>query len=483
MPVRLTLSSGEQSVSVDLKDGVYRLGREKPADVVIPDSTVSSNHAELQVRGEEWTIRDLGSTNGTFLNDDPVRAAKRVRPSDRLRLGSMNLRLSSPVQEAAATRKMEAADKPRGEKIQAARAAAGKIPWTFRYWIAGAEAILFLLVLFFFVQLYTSSAASKRWLVNRYRLFAAQYMHVLSTPMPAIPAPLIDDSLTDPMVMDREGKLLYPVSEGTPPPSPIIDPTTKAIYSTSRVGLYPLPGSANEEGVQLRSYPIRSGGEIVGYIAARPSKMNEQGVGFALLLLLLSAAIALILLYFALRPVHDLVRRGLEGLRIKISPLANGFVDELPRSDTVPEANLIADEVEAAVGQLKGQAVAGGGAVRGGGEGEFTAATAELFSAIHVPHCFVDQDFSIIHASSDLRDLGEFARASKGQSLFDAGMTSVQSKQLVQAIGDARRDGSAEATLQLTRRGVGADYTVTVTQMKQTAGRSQLFGIAFNPRE
>ena len=198
---------------------------------------------------------------------------------------------------------------------------------------------------------------------------------------------------------------------------------------------------------------------------------------------LLSAAIALILLYFALRPVHELLRRSLEGLRIKISPLANGFVDELPRSDTVPEANLVADEIESAFAQLKGQAAAGGGAVRAAGDAGFTAAVAELFSAIHVPHCFVDQDFSIVHASSDLRELGEFAKASRGQSVFDAGMTSVQSKQLVGAIGDARRDGSAETTLQLTRRGVGADYTVTVTQLKETAGRSQMFGIAFNPRE
>ena len=45
-----------------------RIGREDTFEVVIADASVSRNHAEIFLAGGGWRLRDLKSTNGTFLN-------------------------------------------------------------------------------------------------------------------------------------------------------------------------------------------------------------------------------------------------------------------------------------------------------------------------------------------------------------------------------------------------------------------------------
>jgi len=53
------------------------VGRED-AEIVVPDPTMSGRHFEILARGAEYFVRDLGSSNGTFLNGDRVRAAELV---------------------------------------------------------------------------------------------------------------------------------------------------------------------------------------------------------------------------------------------------------------------------------------------------------------------------------------------------------------------------------------------------------------------
>lgn len=485
MPVKLSLGSGPQTVALELKDGVYRLGREKPADVVIPDTTISANHAELQVKGNDWTIRDLGSTNGTFLNDVPVRAAVRVRESDALRLGSVQLRLASPA--AAVQQAVPGAVGPSAAtvKMEAAKVAAGKLQWNVRYFIAGAEAIVFLLLLFFFIQLYSSSNVAKQYGVIRYRMLASQYVHVLRNPAAVVPAPIIDESLAEPyIVTNADGKVLYPSNpDDQPKTSPVIDPKTKQVYQTAKYGLFTLPGTADENGAALQSYPVRGGGDLLGYVIARPSATSGPAVGFILLLLLLSGVVALLLLAFALRPANAIVRSALDSLRLKISPLANGFVNELPRSGNFTEANGVADEVEKAVRMLRsgtGKAAAAGAGGRAGSE--YVPIVAELFTASDIPYCFVDNDFKISFMSNSFARVGEFSRASIGASIFETGLTSIQAKQLVQAIGDARRDGEARTNLSLNRDGDTGEHAVIVRMFEHPVSRIPLTGIVFAPR-
>jgi hypothetical protein len=403
-----------------------------------------------------------------------------VRETDVLRCGSINIRFERPL-SAAVVDEGPRAPHAGTVKMEAVKVAASKLRWSIRYWIAGTEAILFLLILFFFIQIYSSSVMSKEWTANRFRLFAEQYVHVLDEGVTSIPAPALDDSLADPiLVADRTGRILYPTGELAPKPSPLIDPATKAVYRDAKFGLFVLPRTADAKGVSARSYPVRARGELRGFVVARPTSTGGADVGFALTLLILSAVITLIVLFFALRPVNAMVIAQLEALRTKISPFANGFIDSLPRSATFEEANEIAEEIENAVSTARASGGRKGGAGKGGPDGELAPLVAALFTATGIPYCVVDQDFKAVLVGPDLRSIGELAGVTKGESIFDAGLTSVQSKQLVQIIGDARRDRVAHAKVQLTRKGSLEPHDVTVEMFEHPKTGAQLFGIAFN---
>jgi hypothetical protein len=86
---------------VTLGGGVVTAGRGPENDLVLADADVSWHHAEFWVRGGRAYVRDRGSTNGTFLNGWPVRAALAVGPDDEVRLGShVRLRVDGVVAAA-----------------------------------------------------------------------------------------------------------------------------------------------------------------------------------------------------------------------------------------------------------------------------------------------------------------------------------------------------------------------------------------------
>lgn len=69
------------------------VGRSRDCDVVVGEETVSRVHAELRHGdGGGWTVRDLGSLNGTWLNGSRVREAS-VGRGDVLRLGALQMEL------------------------------------------------------------------------------------------------------------------------------------------------------------------------------------------------------------------------------------------------------------------------------------------------------------------------------------------------------------------------------------------------------
>lgn len=68
------------------------VGRSSACDVVVGERTVSRFHAELRHGGDSWTVRDLDSTNGTWLNGARVREAPVTR-GDVLKLGGLRMEL------------------------------------------------------------------------------------------------------------------------------------------------------------------------------------------------------------------------------------------------------------------------------------------------------------------------------------------------------------------------------------------------------
>jgi pSer/pThr/pTyr-binding forkhead associated (FHA) protein len=65
------------------------IGRAVENDVVIVSKRVSREHARIRRDGRKWFIEDLGSTNGTFLNDERVLAAATLRDGDRITIGEV----------------------------------------------------------------------------------------------------------------------------------------------------------------------------------------------------------------------------------------------------------------------------------------------------------------------------------------------------------------------------------------------------------
>lgn len=68
---------------------VTTLGRDLSNDVVIPDSYVSGAHARIERRNDRWWVEDLGATNATQLNGQPLRpnSSTPLDPGDVLRIG------------------------------------------------------------------------------------------------------------------------------------------------------------------------------------------------------------------------------------------------------------------------------------------------------------------------------------------------------------------------------------------------------------
>jgi hypothetical protein len=81
---------GGDDIVIPLADGVTVLGRALDADVRLEDPGVSRRHAEVHVDADTAAVLDLGSTNGTFVNDRPVGRLD-LSDGDRLRLGTTEL--------------------------------------------------------------------------------------------------------------------------------------------------------------------------------------------------------------------------------------------------------------------------------------------------------------------------------------------------------------------------------------------------------
>lgn len=87
---RLVSASGD---SLPLDEGSLTVGREAGLGLsLINESTVSRQHAEIVRQGTSVIVRDLGSTNGTFVNGVQVTGDVELRPGDQVQFGAVRFR-------------------------------------------------------------------------------------------------------------------------------------------------------------------------------------------------------------------------------------------------------------------------------------------------------------------------------------------------------------------------------------------------------
>ena len=73
--------------------GTIQIGRAPSCQIRPDDTYVSQMHARISDRNGSWIVEDLGSTNGTYLNQRKVTVPTELSPGDRIRVGKTYLEL------------------------------------------------------------------------------------------------------------------------------------------------------------------------------------------------------------------------------------------------------------------------------------------------------------------------------------------------------------------------------------------------------
>ena len=89
------LSEGFTGRAYELKAPATTVGRVSDNAFEIPEASVSSHHAEILLRGTEVVVRDLNSTNGTYIAGERITGEAVLRPGQILRLGTVDMRLET----------------------------------------------------------------------------------------------------------------------------------------------------------------------------------------------------------------------------------------------------------------------------------------------------------------------------------------------------------------------------------------------------
>jgi len=72
------------------------IGRAMECDVVITSKSVSREHTRIRREGRRWFVEDLGSTNGTYLNDERVTGSLNLLDGDNLKVGDVSFVFHDP---------------------------------------------------------------------------------------------------------------------------------------------------------------------------------------------------------------------------------------------------------------------------------------------------------------------------------------------------------------------------------------------------
>jgi pSer/pThr/pTyr-binding forkhead associated (FHA) protein len=84
-------SGVQKGERITLSVPMINVGRADYNDLVLADPSVSTMHAKIQRRGGVWILADLGSTNGTFMEGEPVTGEVALAPGTTLRFGEVSV--------------------------------------------------------------------------------------------------------------------------------------------------------------------------------------------------------------------------------------------------------------------------------------------------------------------------------------------------------------------------------------------------------
>src|SRR5437867_8362768 len=101
----VVVSAGMTGRTHELKVEKTTIGRVEDNTFQIAEPSVSSHHCEVLLRGSDVVVKDLNSTNGTFINGEKISESV-LKPGQMLRLGQIEMRLETET-TAAPSKKVD----------------------------------------------------------------------------------------------------------------------------------------------------------------------------------------------------------------------------------------------------------------------------------------------------------------------------------------------------------------------------------------
>jgi predicted component of type VI protein secretion system len=94
MPKLIITTDSQGKIGYEFAEDLVTIGRAPDNMIVIEDASVSSRHAQLELSGQAYRLKDLGSTNGTRVNGLSITETT-LRFDDRIRFGAIDARFES----------------------------------------------------------------------------------------------------------------------------------------------------------------------------------------------------------------------------------------------------------------------------------------------------------------------------------------------------------------------------------------------------
>ena len=123
----VVLSAGMNGRTHDLNVDKTTIGRVEDNTFQIADPSVSSHHCEVLLRGTDVVIKDLNSTNGSFINGEKISESV-LKPGQTLKLGQIELQLLTDGMAIPAAKPAPAAPAPGGSAPAPAAAPVAPAP-------------------------------------------------------------------------------------------------------------------------------------------------------------------------------------------------------------------------------------------------------------------------------------------------------------------------------------------------------------------
>ena len=112
----IVLAGAKEGLEIPLKKDKFLIGRAKECALRAGSEAISRRHCAIIRRDTGWTVRDLGSRNGTHVNDEKIAAEVPLKEGDELRVGPLKFRIAAAESTDATTASTPESATPKSEK-------------------------------------------------------------------------------------------------------------------------------------------------------------------------------------------------------------------------------------------------------------------------------------------------------------------------------------------------------------------------------